>query len=141
MSGEYDSDDDDNYLDDTMAYFFGGQFRTATAMFPFVGPIVQAGFNAWNDKWYDDRISTSPAVNMIESTISAPKSVYNAIANDGNRKTAVRDTLSAVGLLTGLSVAPLSRPIGYLIDVDEGDANPSGPIDFIRGLITGRSGN
>jgi len=141
MYGQYDEDDDDNYLDDTMAYFFGGQFRTATAMFPGVGPAVQAGINAFNDKWYDDRISTSPAVNMIESTISAPKSVYNAIANDGNRKTAVRDTLSAVGLLTGLSVAPLSRPIGYLIDVDEGDANPSGPIDFIRGLITGRSGN
>ena len=140
MSGKYDEDDDDSYLDDTLNAFFGGQFRTATAMFPFVGPIVNAGINSFNNKWYDDRISTSPAVSMIESAVKAPHSVYAAIAEDKSKKSAVRDTLSAVGLLTGFPVVPLSRPIGYLIDVEEGNIEPTGPIDFTRGLVTGRSG-
>lgn len=141
MSGDLDEDDDDQYLDDFMETFFMGQFRTATAMFPVVGPTVSAGVNMFNDKWYDDRISTSPAVSMIESAVGAPKSVYKALADDGNKKRAVRDTLSAIGLLTGLPVTPLGKPVGYLIDVSEGDAEPSGPIDFMRGVVTGRPGD
>lgn len=141
LSGSYDEDDDDNYLDDTMAYFFGGQFRTATAMFPVIGPTIQATVNHFNDKWYDDRISTSPAISMIESATSAPQSVYKAITENGSKKKAVRDLLSAVGLMSGLPIVPLSRPIGYLLDVKDRKAEPTGPIDFVRGIVTGRSGN
>jgi hypothetical protein len=141
MAGKpLDDDDDDSYLDDIFSIFFGSQVRAGSAMFPGVGPAVQAGINAFNDKWYDDRISTSPAVSMIESAVSAPKSVYNAITEDGSRKKAVRDTLSLLGLMTGMPLAPLARPLGYLSDVQEGNAEPTGPIDFTRGLITGKAG-
>lgn len=141
MAGKgLDDDDDDQYLDDVMSIFFGSQFRTGSAMLPFVGPAANAGVNAWNDKQYDDRISTSPAISTIESTVSAPKSIYDAIAEDGSKKKAVRDALTAVGLLTGIPVAPLARPLGYLSDVSEGNARPSGPVDFTRGLVTGKAG-
>jgi diguanylate cyclase (GGDEF)-like protein len=139
MSGALDEDDDDQYLDDLAASFFGGQFRTATAFFPVVGPAVQAGINAFNDKWYDDKISTSPSVSMIESAVKAPNSVYKAIAEDGSKKKAIRDFLSALGLLTGVPVVPLARPLGYLSEVSEGNVEPTGPIDFARGLVTGRA--
>jgi len=141
MSGSLDSDDDDEYLDDLMSTFFLGQFRSATALFPVVGPTVQAGINSFNDKWYDDRISTSPAVSMIESAVKAPSSVYNAIVEDGSKKKAARDLLTALSLATGLPLSPLARPIGYLSDVSEGKADPSGPVDFTRGLITGKPGS
>ena len=141
MSGKIDEDDDDEYLDDVMSAFFNSQFRSASAMFPVVGPAANAGVNAFNDKWYDDRISTSPAISMVESSVSAPHSVYSAISGDGSKKRAVRDTLSLMGLMTGMPLAPLSRPAGYLVDVSEGKADPSGPVDFTRGLVTGKAGN
>jgi len=142
MSGKgMDEDDDDQHLDDFMATFFVSQVRSGTALFPVVGPSIQAGINATNDKWYDDRISTSPAVSMIESAVSAPASVYKAVADDGNRKRAIRDTLSLVGLLTGLPVAPVARPLGYLSDVADDKAEPDGPVDFARGLVTGKAGD
>ena len=139
MSGKgLDEDDDDQYLDDMMSIFFGAQRRAATAFFPGVGQAVNAGFNSFNDKWYDDRISSSPAVAAIESAVSAPHSIYMAITEDGSRKKAIRDGLTALGLLTGLPAAPLARPLGYLSDVAEGKVQPSGPVDFTRGLITGK---
>lgn len=141
MSGKIDEDDDDEYLDDFMAAFFGGQFRTATAMFPGFGPLAQAGLNATDTKWYNDRITTSPAIAMIEgAVVGNVKNVYRAATGeDVSTKKAARDFLTALGLLSGLPLAPLSRPIGYLSDVAEGKTEPAGAVDFIRGLVTGRS--
>lgn len=135
-----DENDDDDYMDDLLATFFGAQFRTATAMFPIVGPTVQAGINAYNDKWYDDRISTSPAIASLESAgrFITGRTAVDALSEDGNRKRAIRDTLTALGLLTGIPVAPLSRPLGYISDVSEGKGEIHGPVDLIRGLVTGK---
>jgi hypothetical protein len=138
MSGKFDEDDDDQVLDDFMTAFFFGQFRAATAMFPG-GQVAQAGVNMFNKKWYDDRITTSPAISMVESAVAAPSSVYKAIVEDGNKKKAIRDTLTLMGLLSGIPLAPLSRPLGYLADLREEKIKPAtGPVDFMRGLITGR---
>jgi hypothetical protein len=139
-AGKLDDDDDEEYIDDYLNIFFGSQFRLATAMFPAVGPAINSGVNRFNSKQYDDRIQTSPAISAIESTVAAPKSIYQAIANDGRKKTAIRDTLTAISMLTGVPVAPLGKPLGYLSDVAEGNADPTGPVDFTRGLITGRPG-
>lgn len=70
----------------------------------------------------------------------APYSVYKAIVDGGSKKHAVRDSLTAVGILTGVSTGPLMRPLSYLADIDEGRAEPSGPIDFTRGLVSGKPG-
>jgi len=40
-----------------------------------VGPALNAGINSFNDKWYDDRISVSPAVSAIEGAVHAPAAV------------------------------------------------------------------
>lgn len=140
-SGDYDKDDDEEYLDDTLAYFFGGTFRTLTAMVPIAGPLINAGVNRWNDKTYDDRISTSPVISLLEKSVSSPYSVYQAIVNDGDKRRAATDVLTAIGMVSGIPTAPLAKPVGYLIDVNEGDAEPTGPIDFTRGLVTGRPGD
>jgi hypothetical protein len=140
MSGKFDEDDDDEYMDDFMVAFFNSQFRTTTAMIPFAGPTINATVNTFNGKPYDDRISTSPAVVMLESAVRAPKSVYEAVANDGDGKRAVRDFLSLMGLVSGVPVLPASKPIVYLNDVNSGEAEPEGSIDFARGLMTGKSG-
>lgn len=138
MSGNLTDDEDEGWADWLMM-FFGGQTRTALAMIPGIGATIQTGINAFNDKWYDDRMSTSPAVAMIESTAHAPFSVLNAIENDGSQKKAIKDMLTAIGMVTGLPVAPLGRPAGYLADILQGKKDePDNPIEFGRGLITGK---
>ena len=137
FSGKPPDQDDDGYLNDIMDLFFGAQFRTAVSMVPG-GTTIQAGVNAFNNKWYDDDIRSSPAVSQIQSAVHAPASVYRAVFEDGNKKTAVRDALTLIGLVSGIPVAPLARPLGYLSDVSEGEEESQNPIDFVRGAVTGR---
>lgn len=140
MDGNDWDDDDDGYLDEVMSIFFGSQLRTATAMFPFVGPTIQASFNAVNDKWYDDRISTSPAISMLESAfVGNPANLWKVLNGGEVRdKKAIRDLLSLIGLLSGVPVAPLAKPLGYIADVNEKKVKYKGPLDYGRGLITGK---
>lgn len=137
MRGGPDDDEDDGYLDEWLAAFFGSQFRTVAAMVPVVGQVSVVAANTFNRKPYDDRMSTAPAVSMIESAASAPHSVYKALAEDGNAKRAVRDTLTLVSIATGIPVSALGKPLGYAADVMQGNVEPSGPVDAVRGAISG----
>lgn len=136
MRGGIDDEDDDGYLDDVMAKFWGSQGRFALAMVPIAGPMAAAVFNAANDKPYDDRLTT-PAITTIENASRAPAEVYKAILEDGDQSKALKDTLSLMTLLTGIPFNAAARPLGYLVDVAEGDVTPTGPVDFARGLATG----
>lgn len=137
MRGGPDGDDEDGYLDDFLAFFFGAPLRNAAAMVPVVGQSAMLVFNSFNRKPYDDRMSTAPAVSMIESAASAPNSIYKAIAEEGSAKRAIRDTLTLVSLATGIPVAALGKPLGYAADVMEGRVAPTGPGDAVRGALSG----
>lgn len=141
FKGKLDEDDDNEYMDDVMSLFFLSQFKYATAMFPYGGNVINSAVNRWNTTVYDDAITTSPAIAMIESTVAAPKSVYDAIVEGKNTKKAVRDSLTAIGLLSGLPTYAISRPVGYMIDVNEGKADPKNPVDFARGVVSGQRGS
>jgi hypothetical protein len=136
--GPDDEDKDGSTLDDwLMAVLVMGNVRAALGMAPGVGQAANAAINAWNKKPYDDRISTSPAVSMIESAVSAPHSVYKAVAEDGNARKAVRDLATLISMTTGLPASAIARPAGYLAGVAQDKIEPSGPIDAARGVITG----
>lgn len=141
VAGGLDADDDDEYMDDLIRLFFSSQFETLAAMVPVVGPLFNTAVNKWNKKWYDDKITVSPAVTAIESAVQAPHSVYKAIVDDGNEKRAVKDTLSLIGMATGLPAGALGRPLGYLADVHQGKARPENALDVARGLISGQDVN
>jgi len=49
----------------------------------------------------------------------------------------VRDVLTLLTLLTGVPVSALGKPIGYAMDADAGKFEPTGPVDYGRGLLTG----
>jgi hypothetical protein len=137
MKGGPDDEDKDGYLDEFLAAFFGSQFRTLAASVPVVGQVSVVAANTFNRKPYDDRMSTAPAVSMIESAASAPHSVYKAIAEEGSAKRAIRDTLTLVSMITGVPVAALGKPLGYAADVAQGRVEPTGPVDATRGAISG----
>jgi hypothetical protein len=141
VKGELGDEEDDGYLDDMAELFFGSQIRFALASVPIAGALGTASLNLWNNKFYDDRLTTSPSISALEGAVRAPKSLWDAIANDGDISRAVKDVGMAIGLGTGLPVYQLvSKPVGYLIDIAEGDARPQGVVDVTQGLITGRDG-
>lgn len=136
--GPDDEDKNGEYLDDWLkAVVLMGPVRNALAMVPGIGPAINAGINTFNRKPYDDRISTSPAVSMIESAVAAPHSVYKAVAEDGSARKAVKDVATLISMTTGLPAAAIARPVGYLAEVQQNRARPTGPVDVTRGLATG----
>jgi len=141
-AGGFDDGDDDEWDQyDAMSLFFGSQARTALAMVPVAGPAALSAFNMWNKKPYDDRISTSPSISALEQTIRAPKSLYDAIAEDKSWKKAVRDTLTALGMITGLPLGQLGKPLGYAADVAQGKVEPQSAGDIARGVVSGKDVN
>lgn len=136
--GPDDEDDDGEWIDDWLAaLFFYAPMRNATAMVPFVGQGINAVVNAANDKPYDDRLATSPAISMLESAARAPVSVYKAVADDGSSQKAVRDVGTLLSMTVGLPGNLAARPIGYAAGVADEKINPTGPVDAARGLVTG----
>jgi hypothetical protein len=142
MSGPGKPEDEDAYLANFLDTFFGSQFRSATAMVPIAGQASLAAYKSLNDKAYDDRLSISPAVSVIESTlVGNPKNLVKILSGEEvSSKKVAKDLLTLLGLMSGLPLAPLAKPIGYLSDVSEGKAEPTGPVDFTRGVLTGKSG-
>lgn len=137
MKGGPDDDEGDGYLDEFLAAFFGAPARNAAAMVPVVGQSAVLVANTFNGKPYDDRMSTAPAVSMLENAANAPHSIYKAVAEDGKASRAIRDTLTLVSLATGIPVAALGKPLGYAADVMQGRVEPTGPVDAVRGAISG----
>jgi hypothetical protein len=136
--GPGDEDKDGSTLDDwLLAVLVMGNVRAALGMAPGAGQAANAAINAWNKKPYDDRISTSPAVSMIESAVSAPHSVYKAIVEDGSARKAVRDLATLISMTTGLPANAVARPAGYLADVAQDKVNPTSAADAVRGVVTG----
>jgi hypothetical protein len=135
--GPEDEDKDGTTIDDWLAALFKGNLRAGLAMLPGVGQVLNAGVNTFNRKPYDDRISTAPAISMIESAVSAPHSVYKAVTEDGSSKKAVRDVATLISLTTGLPANAIARPLGYVADVEDGKVAPTSAADAVRGAITG----
>jgi hypothetical protein len=141
LGGGWDDEDDDGYLDEFMEWFFGSQIKGAVAMVPVAGPAVWSLTNVANDKPYDDKMSSSPAVSTLEgSTFGVAKAAINIVDKDKEvTGKNVRDVLTAISLATGVPVAVLGRPLGYAVDVNRGKVNPTSNADYVRGLVTGKA--
>lgn len=133
MRGELGEDDEDGdeLAQQLLESFALSQARYALAMVPVAGQVGNAAIGQWTPERFDDRIGASPAYSAIEATVRAPRSIVRAIEGDGNPRAAVRDGLTAVGLLTGLPTGPLVRPLGHLADDEAEDVT-------LQGLVTGR---
>jgi hypothetical protein len=138
MRGGPEDEDDDGYLDDWLSSVIGmGTLKTLLAGVPFVGQFINVGINKFNGNPMDDKVNLSPAISLLESTVSAPQSVYKALVEDGSKARAVKDVATAVSIATGLPAHWAGRPASYLTGIIEGDINPTGFGDFTRGLVTG----
>lgn len=133
-------EDDDGPADDALGLFFGSQSSGLARMIPVVGPIAEGTVRALTGK-PDARVSTSSAVTTIErATGGTAKDAYDAIHGKTVGSKGIRDVFTLLGLLSGLPLAPVGRAIGYERDRELGRAQPTGPFDYTRGVITGSTG-
>lgn len=136
--GGLDDDEDDGYLDELLQWFFMGQVKFGLAAVPVVGQVTNAAIGAFTDVPYDDRVSVSPAVSVIESGARLPAEVYQTIVEgESFNRRDTRDLMNMLGIISGTPIGALGRPVSYGVGVAQGDIEPTGPLDAARGLVTG----
>ena len=138
LRGGWEDEEGDGYLDDLFAWFFSSQAKFALAAVPVVGQAANAALGAFTKLPYDDRISMSPAVSVIESGLGTPAEVYQSLVDgESFNRADTRDALNLLGVLTGTPIGALAKPVGYGVGVAQGDIEPTGPLDAARGVVTG----
>ena len=141
FGGNLNDADEDGYLDEIFELLFFEPLRFGLAFIPG-GNILPVPFNVLNDKPYDDRISTSPSISTLESSTTGTVRALQAVLDPKKDVTGknVKDVFTLMSLLSNYPLTILGRPLGYLTDVSTGRVEPEGPIDFIRGVVTGKTG-
>ena len=141
FGGNLNDADEDGYLDEIFELLFFEPLRFGLAFVPG-GNILPVPFNVLNDKPYDDRISTSPSISTLESSTTGTVRALQAVVDPNKDVTGknVRDVFTLLSLISNYPLTILGRPLGYLQDVGTGRVEPEGPIDVIRGVVTGKSG-
>ena len=138
LGGKWDDEDEDGYSDDLAEWFFAANAKGLVSMVPGFGPAVNAvvrGVTSSNP--YDDRMSLSPSIQALEAaTFGVAKTAENVAQGQLSGRN-VRDVLTLLTLLTGVPVSALGKPIGYAMDAEGGKIQPTGPVDYGRGLLTG----
>lgn len=139
LGGGWEDEDDDGYLDTFMDWFFGSQIRQGVAFVPFGTTAYTLATTAFDDKPYNDRMTTSPSVASLEAATVGVGKAAIAVVDEEKDVTGknVRDVLTLLSLATGIPFSVLGRPAGYLVDVQRGEVEPTSTYDMIRGTITG----
>ena len=142
FSGGLVDEDEDGYLDEILEFIFFSNLRYGTAYIPTGSTFLMMPFNLLDDKPYNDRITISPSISLINSTVSGTvRLLVNAIDPDKDIKgNEIRSVITLLGLISGQPLYPLAKPIGLLHDLKDGRWVPRGPIDLIRGLVSGQKG-
>lgn len=138
--GELGDEDDDGWLDDLMSLFVLSQIRFFAAFVPGAGQFSNFLLNLTNDRPYDDRLSTAPAISMLESAGRSVLSVPKAVFAGGDKSRAVSDSLNAIGAGFGIPTGFLRKPLAYATDVAEGDSRPRHVGNVVSGVLTGQDG-
>ena len=141
FGGNLGDQDEDGYLDEIFDMFFVEPLKFGLAFVP-LGNLLAVPFNALNDKPYDDRIQTSPSISTLESGSVGTVRAFQAWFSDEKEVTGkhVRDVFTFMSLLSNTPLTVLGRPLSYLVDVSKGKVEPDGPLDFLRGVVTGKTG-
>ena len=137
FKGKLDDDEDDEYIDDLADTFVMSQVRFLAATQPYGGAAFRFLEGQVTESTFDNKLSISPVVQKIESV----QGVAKLITSDDLKGKDVKDTMSFIGLISGIPVgSPLvANPVMFMIDVNEGNQSPREPGDYIRGFTTGKS--
>lgn len=138
-SGDDLLDDDEDIYDDLLMYLFGEPFKGLATGIPLLGVFLNVGIGQMTDSVWDDRLALASGQSMLESMAKVPGDVVEIIEKEKIKKEHVRDIMTLLSIATKNPVfGAASRPLSYMIDVQDGRKNPEGVIDMTRGLVVGK---
>jgi len=136
-----DEDEDGYILDDMASAAFGDVVNYTAGLIPIVGQVALIPINQFNDKPWDDDIVSSPGIEALQDSLRSVPKIVETLFTDGPsgiKGRQIRDVTTLVTLGSGIPVTPLGKALGYIRDVQRGYIKPKGPIDFVRGVVTGK---
>ena len=129
-----DEDGDGWILDEAGWWLIGNQAKGAAALIP--GGSAVARLMSTRD---GERASVAPAVDLLKRAYDGAREAAEAAAGDPMSGADVRNLFLLMSL-GGVPMTPVGRAAGYQTDVGSGKVQPTGGIDYLRGLVTGTAG-
>ena len=147
MAARGDFDNDDKEAEQLLLdLFLWSQVDFVSGMIPYAGAGIRwMKGNYFTKEFYDDKLSISPAIGIVEGTIGNvmrtskeviedPESTEDILLQGKN----IKRLLDAVGIIFRVPTKWAAKPIAYWRDVEEEYSNPRDIKDIISGVITGR---
>lgn len=140
LPGEDDEDDDEGaVLDDWMAFATESQVRYLAAGVPLLSPVANTLLSITG-------ISSAPQMSReispalsggvtLKRTAEKLKKMWDG--DEVNDARLLRDMMTSLGLVTGVPLGQVAKPLSYAVDVGEGNTNPEDGVDILRGVLTG----
>jgi len=118
--------------------FIMPQIKLMAAMVPVFGQtVLNPLIGQFTSVPFDDRYST-PLMQLGENVTRSFDRSYGALTADGDQSKALESMLFTAGMITGLPLYQgLGNPLGYGLNVAEGDERIETPLDPVRGIFGG----
>ena len=105
------------------------------------GEVTEVSRMLFGSNPYNDRLVNVPLYSLIENSSEGLKNALLLLTSDEydpDPRRSMRNTLDLLTLATGIPFAALKKPAGYAAGVVAGEIEPDSPVDFARGIISGR---
>ena len=137
LRGQLGDDDKDGSIADDLAlrFFTFESLRALSAEVPGLGGnVITPVINLFDEQPWNDRMTTSPAVNLLENAAGGSVDLVKRLLDVEKDVTGknIRDVSTLMGALFALPGGTAGRYAGYAYDVGKGNVRPT-----VRGAITG----
>ena len=136
LKGGWDDDDEDGALwDDIAGWAVGEAAKTGASLVPVVGSMAYSLVTG--DR--GGRLSPAATLGAAEQGSRGLRALAAIAAGKRDAKGQdIKDVSLFLSVILGAAPASLAaRPISYQFDVSRGNVQPTGPVDYARGLATG----
>lgn len=139
MSTQPFIEDDEGTAHALMRHFGLSQLEMLGRTIPFAGPATTLLTSAFGHG-RAGALLDSPAVKMVGDAFGGSlKDLHDLWGGETEFSSKMlTDFFTLIGMVTGLPVRPLAKPLGYMYDVKQGNTEPVSKVDAIRGVLTGR---
>lgn len=133
---------DDTDPEDIIAKLLGDQIKGAFSMAPGIGGAVGSGvvgiIDTIAEAAYGQDAPKLGGETQLRSSPFAAASLLDTFQRLSTGGANPRDFAALGTAITKLPLMPFGNAFSYMRRVDEGKSRPSGPVDYVRGLLTGR---
>ena len=148
VSGDWNKKKHDSLLHDVLEFIFASYAHGAVGMIPG-GSQIYSGITATTHAvqrvqggpvpFHGDHIEVAPTIAALENATVGTAEAIARLTSKNKKVTGhnVRDVMTLMSLLTGVPTAPVAKPIGYMMDVNQKKIRPTSTYDYVRGAVSG----